>query len=111
MKKLLERVPHGRVLDVNNVVWSTGFQVGLSWIDLPIFGAAGEPEHEAGVVSKAPGLYFVGLHFLYSVSSTMVHGVGRDAARIANAVAARHATLEASSNRCRYDETHAPSSV
>jgi putative flavoprotein involved in K+ transport len=78
-----------RVLDVTNVVWSTGYDLGLDWIDLPIFGSDGEPAHDAGVVRDQPGLYFVGLHFLYSMSSTMIHGVGRDAARIARAVAAR----------------------
>jgi putative flavoprotein involved in K+ transport len=36
-----------------------------------------------------PGLSFVGLHFLYSMSSTMIHGVGRDAERIAAAAARR----------------------
>jgi len=34
------------------------------------------------VVKRAPGLYFVGLHFLYAMSSAMVHGVSRDADRI-----------------------------
>ena len=81
----------GRVLDVASVVWSTGFHPGFSWIDLPIFGADGLPAHEGGVVAEAPGLYFVGLHFLYAMSSEMVHGVGRDAARIAGHVARRAA--------------------
>jgi putative flavoprotein involved in K+ transport len=111
----------GRSLDVANVVWCTGFAAGFDWIDLPIFkmgtlggfpnppamgsggGPAsaprvdphavghGEPEHEAGVVPEAPGLYFVGLHFLYAFSSTMIHGVSRDAKRIARAVASRAA--------------------
>jgi putative flavoprotein involved in K+ transport len=40
-------------------------------------------------VTSHPGLYFVGLHFLYAFSSTMIHGVGRDAERIASHVAAR----------------------
>jgi len=79
----------GRVLDVANVVWCTGFHPGFSWIDLPVFDANGEPRHERGVVGTEPGLYFVGLHFLYSFSSTMIHGVGRDARRIAEAVARR----------------------
>jgi putative flavoprotein involved in K+ transport len=35
------------------------------------------------VVGSEPGLYFVGQHFLYAFSSTMIHGVGRDADRIA----------------------------
>jgi putative flavoprotein involved in K+ transport len=79
----------GRVLEVANVVWCTGFDPGFSWLDLPVFGADGEPRHTAGIVEEEPGLFFVGLHFLYAFSSGMIHGVGRDAARIAGVVAAR----------------------
>jgi putative flavoprotein involved in K+ transport len=82
----------GRVLDVANIIWCTGFHAPFPWIDLPgvsVIGDRGEPIHEGGVATDAPGLYFVGLHFLYSVSSGMIHGVGRDAARIVKAVAAR----------------------
>jgi putative flavoprotein involved in K+ transport len=86
----------GRVLDVANVVWATGFHPGFSWIDLPIFGADGLPEHRGGEVPREPGLYFVGLHFLYSMSSEMIHGVGRDAARIADSIAAGAARGRAS---------------
>ncbi len=86
----------GRVLDVTNVVWATGFHPGFSWIDLPIFGADGLPAHEGGVVADAPGLYFVGLHFLYAMSSEMIHGVGRDASRIAGLVARRAAEAKSS---------------
>src|SRR5262249_24926886 len=78
----------GRVLDVANVIWCTGFHPGFSWIDLPVFGPDGEPQHERGIVTREPGLYFVGLKFLYSLSSETLIGVGRDAARIADAVAA-----------------------
>jgi putative flavoprotein involved in K+ transport len=78
----------GRVLDVANVVWCTGFHPGFSWIDLPVFGADGEPEHHLGIVEREPGLYFVGLHFLSAMSSVMIHGVGRDAARIADRIGA-----------------------
>jgi putative flavoprotein involved in K+ transport len=86
----------GSVLDVQNVVWSTGYEAGQSFIDLPIFDAEGQLVHEAGVVTQEPGLYFVGLPFLYSMSSAMIHGVGRDAARIASEVAARaEATVHA----------------
>ena len=79
----------GRVLDVANVVWCTGFDAGLSWIDCPIFDAQGAPRHDAGVVPDEPGLYFVGQHFLYAMSSAMIHGVGRDAARIVATLASR----------------------
>jgi putative flavoprotein involved in K+ transport len=76
----------GRVLEVENVIWCNGYDPALSWIDLPIFDQLGEPLHEAGVVQSAPGLYFVGRMFLYAASSVMVHGVGRDAARIVRAI-------------------------
>jgi putative flavoprotein involved in K+ transport len=78
-----------QVLDIANVVWCTGYDAGFSWIDLPILDEHGEPWHTSGVVERAPGLYFVGLHFLHAMSSTMIHGVGRDAARIARLIAAR----------------------
>jgi putative flavoprotein involved in K+ transport len=80
-----------RVLDVANVIWCTGFHPGFSWIDLPIFDERGEPRHEKGIVPEVPGLYFVGLHFLYALSSTMIHGVGRDAERVVRAISGRRA--------------------
>jgi putative flavoprotein involved in K+ transport len=79
----------GRALDVSNVIWCTGYETGFSWIDLPIFDERFMPRHRQGVVPEVPGLYFVGLHFLYSLSSEMIHGVGRDAARIARIAHAR----------------------
>jgi putative flavoprotein involved in K+ transport len=80
----------GRALDVRNVIWCTGFENGLgAWMELPIFDEQGEPRHTAGVVTSEPGVYFVGQHFQYAFSSTMIHGVSRDAARIAGVVARR----------------------
>ena len=79
----------GRVLPVANVIWCTGFNPGFSWIDLPIFDPDGEPRQRRGAVPEAPGLYFVGLHFLYAMSSTMIHGVGRDAEHVARTIEAR----------------------
>ncbi len=77
----------GRVLDVANVVWCTGFRPDTSWIDLPVFGPDGEPEQVRGVVPAQPGLYFVGRLFQYSLSSSMIHGVGRDAGPVARHIA------------------------
>jgi putative flavoprotein involved in K+ transport len=78
-----------RVLEVANVIWCTGFHPGFSWLDLPVFDPEGDPQHEAGIVEQEPGLYFVGLHFLYAYSSTMIHGVGRDAERVASHIVGR----------------------
>ena len=84
----LPQLEDGRSVDVANVVWCTGFQPGFSWIDLPVLGPQ-EPLHRRGVVESEPGLYFIGLKFLYSVSSEQIQGVGRDASYIAGKIAAR----------------------
>jgi putative flavoprotein involved in K+ transport len=76
-------------LNVRNVIWCTGYHPGFSWIHLPIFGEDGRPMHERGVVTRVPGMYFVGLHYLYSMTSATVIGVGRDAERIARAIRER----------------------
>jgi putative flavoprotein involved in K+ transport len=78
----------GRVVEAANVVWSTGFHHDYSWIDLPGLGD-GEPPHRRGVVGGQPGLYLVGLHFLYAMSSAMIQGAGRDAEHVARHIAAR----------------------
>lgn len=75
----------GRTLDVANVIWCTGFEPGFDWIDLPVFGDSG-PIHERGVVTTEPGLYFVGLKFLYAATSSSLLGVRRDAAYVADAI-------------------------
>ena len=73
----------GRVVDVPNIVWCTGFTQDFSWIDLPVFGEDGRPRHRRGVAESVPGLYFVGLPFQYSVTSDVLPGVGRDARFVA----------------------------
>lgn len=77
----------GRVLDVKNVIWCTGFETGFSWLHLPVFAQNGEPLHDRGV-SPVPGLFFVGLHYLYAMSSATLIGVGRDAERIVRRISA-----------------------
>jgi putative flavoprotein involved in K+ transport len=78
-----------RVLEVANVIWCTGFGPDFSWIDLPVFGDdPREPRHHRGVVATQPGLYFVGLSFLYAMSSGFLPGVDRDAEHIVHAILA-----------------------
>jgi putative flavoprotein involved in K+ transport len=81
----------GRVLDVANVIWCTGFRMDLSWIDLAVTGDHGLPRQRYGVVPSQPGLYFMGMPFQHSLSSVLLGGVGRDAAFVADHIAA-HAT-------------------
>jgi putative flavoprotein involved in K+ transport len=85
----LPMLADGGVLDVANVIWSTGFVTDFSWIDLPVFDGNGEPRHELGVVRSEPGLYLIGLFFLSAASSSLIGGVGRDARRIARRIASQ----------------------
>ena len=85
-----------RTLDVQNVIWCTGYEHGFPWIDLPIREEQGLPVHERGVVANVPGLYFVGLHFLYSMTSATLMGIGRDAARVVRAIESRTRVRERS---------------
>ena len=73
----------GRVVDVKNVIWCTGFRPDYSWIDLPLEYEDGYPSQYRGAVASLPGLYFLGMLFLHSFSSMLVLGAGRDAKRIA----------------------------
>ena len=82
----------GRVLEASNVIWCTGYAPDYRWIDLSLHTQHGLPVHDRGIVESCPGLYFIGLLFLYSLSSALVGGVGRDAAHIVNHLASTRLT-------------------
>jgi putative flavoprotein involved in K+ transport len=82
----------GRTLEVSNVIWCTGYTPDFSWIDLPLSTRRGWPIQDRGIVESVPGLYFMGLLFLYSLSSALLGGVGRDAAYIADHIASKAAS-------------------
>jgi putative flavoprotein involved in K+ transport len=79
----------GRVLKPSNVIWCTGFAPDFSWIDLPLPTRDGFPVQDRGIVDSIPGLYFIGLLFLYSLSSALLGGVGRDAEYIVDHITSR----------------------
>lgn len=79
----------GRVLEVANVIWSTGYKLDFRWIDLPVFDEDGRPVHDRGIVASDPGLYFIGLFFLHSLPSSLIGGAGRDAEHITEHIASR----------------------
>lgn len=83
------RLQDGRVLSITNVIWCTGFVPNFRWIDLPVFGSDGYPIHARGVVEDEPGLYFLGLPFQYTLTSSFIGGVGRDAKYIAEQISTR----------------------
>lgn len=78
-----------RVLDVAAVVWATGFQQRLDWIEPTVAGDGGWPRERRGVVAEVPGLFFCGLSFQSSFRSMLLGGVGDDAAYVADRIAHR----------------------
>ena len=79
----------GEALQPRVVIWCTGYAPDHAWIDAPVLDAHGHPRHRRGVATDAPGLHFVGLRFQHRMSSSLVGGVGEDAAYVAAAVARR----------------------
>ena len=71
------------------MLWCAGFGLDFGWVHLPIFAPDGYPLHEQGRVASEPGVYFVGLPFQRSLSSSTLVGVGRDSKLIADWITAR----------------------
>jgi putative flavoprotein involved in K+ transport len=72
----------GAGLDVETVIWATGFRTDHSWIDVPVFDAHGRAVHRRGV-TESPGLYFLGLSWQHTRGSALIGWVGDDAEHIA----------------------------
>jgi putative flavoprotein involved in K+ transport len=85
----MPQLEDGQILRASTVVWCTGFGHDFSWIELPILGPDGMPRHRRGVVESEPGLYVLGLPFLYGFTSALIAGAGRDAAFVVDEITAR----------------------
>jgi putative flavoprotein involved in K+ transport len=75
---------------IGSVVWCIGFSPDFRWLNAPVFNGRGDPVHERGVTS-VPGLYFVGLPWLYTWGSGRFSGVARDAQFLAERIASHRA--------------------
>jgi putative flavoprotein involved in K+ transport len=82
------RLADGKTLEVNNVVWATGYRSDYRWVELDVFDEAGHPQHRRGVTA-APGLYFLGLSWQHTAGSALIGWVGRDAAFLASHIRGR----------------------
>jgi putative flavoprotein involved in K+ transport len=74
--------------DIRTVIWCVGFHADYRWIEIPVFDGKGYPSHARGV-SSHPGLYFLGLPWLYTWGSGRFSGVGDDAAYLAGQIGNR----------------------
>jgi putative flavoprotein involved in K+ transport len=69
------------------MLWCTGFRPAFEWIELPVFDEAGRPRHARGIARDCPGLYFLGQRFQHRITSSLIGGVGDDAAFLAERIA------------------------
>ncbi|MGY1702923.1 flavin-containing monooxygenase [Geodermatophilus sp. SYSU D00766] len=78
----------GTTVDVDAVVWATGYRPDHSWLHVPgALDDAGAVRHTAGV-TEVPGLYVLGQPWQTSRGSALLGFVGADAAALADRMAA-----------------------
>jgi putative flavoprotein involved in K+ transport len=73
------------------VIFTGGFRPDYRrWVRVPnAFDELGFPIHVEGASVAAPGLFFVGVHFLRKRKSAVLFGMGEDAAVVAGQIAGR----------------------
>jgi FtsP/CotA-like multicopper oxidase with cupredoxin domain len=77
----------GAQVEVDAVIWATGYRPDYSWIDLPVFDEHGRLRHRRGA-TEIPGLYFLGLTWQWTRGSALIGWVKDDAEFIAEQIAA-----------------------
>lgn len=84
----VERIP---LRGLGAVVFAGGFRPDYeSWVHCDgAFDGLGFPLHKDGASTAVPGLYFVGVHFLRKRKSSLLIGVGEDAAIVGRQIAER----------------------
>jgi putative flavoprotein involved in K+ transport len=81
------RFEDGSELEVDAVIWATGYRPDFSWINLPIFDEKGRLRHRRGV-TDVPGLDFLGLTWQWTRGSALIGWVKDDAEFLAGRMAA-----------------------
>jgi putative flavoprotein involved in K+ transport len=81
------RFEDGSELEVDAVIWATGYRPDFSWIDLPILDSNGRLRHRRGV-TDVPGLLFLGFTWQWTRGSALIGWVKDDAAFLAERIAA-----------------------
>jgi putative flavoprotein involved in K+ transport len=81
------RSEDGSELEVDAVIWATGYRPDYAWIDSPVFDADGRLRHRRGVTDVS-GLYFLGLTWQHTRGSALIGWVKDDAEFITERIAA-----------------------
>jgi putative flavoprotein involved in K+ transport len=79
------RFEDGSELEVDAVIWATGYRPDYSWIDLPVIDSDGRLRHRRGV-TDVPGLFFLGLTWQHTRGSALIGWVKDDAEFIAEQI-------------------------
>lgn len=72
--------------DIGTIIWATGYSYDLGWVRVPVLDNGGRPVQHRGVTQR-PGLYFLGLHWMHTIKSGLLSGVGSDAEYLAEHMA------------------------
>jgi putative flavoprotein involved in K+ transport len=79
---------------ITSVIWCIGYRSDFRWVQIPVFDGEGYPGHRRGV-TPVPGLYFIGLSWLYTWGSGRFSGVARDAEHIVRHIRQQRAATTA----------------
>lgn len=72
---------------ITSIIWCIGFSPDFTWVEAPVFNGRGHPGHQRGVTAQ-PGLYFLGLPWLYTWGSGRFSGVAKDAQYLVERISA-----------------------
>ncbi len=95
---------------ISSVIWATGFKFDVDLVKFSAFDEDGYPLQKVGV-TEFPGLYFIGLPFLFKLKSGLIAGVGDDAAHVAAHVSSRTDREAAHSADNSWGPTHPQSHI
>ena len=97
------RFDEGGELEVDAVIWATGYRADYSWVKLPSFDEDGRLRHRRGV-TDIPGLYFLGLTWQHTRGSALIGWVKDDAEYIAERIAEYQKPMTRPSGETRVSE-------
>jgi putative flavoprotein involved in K+ transport len=72
--------------NIRTIIWATGYTYDFGWVRVPVLDNAGRPVQQRGITQR-PGLYFLGLHWMHTIKSGLLSGVGSDAEYLAEHIA------------------------
>jgi putative flavoprotein involved in K+ transport len=97
----------GSELDVDAVIWATGYRPDHSWIEAPVVDSDRSVRHRRGV-TDVPGLYFLGLSWQHTRGSALLGWVKDDAEFIASRIASDAEGALAGGSNDRDEHIRAP---